>query len=288
MFFFALSIIMYLVQNFGNKQYTKHTGESSTGVSLAQNAICTFSAAVILACFGKAKLMPPKIMLLALIFGALYLTTVFLVVKAFSLGSMGGTTLLCNTGMFISAIYGIIRFGDEFTLFIGIGVVLMFASILLSMPKDDKNQNSGIIWFTVALGSGFSNGAVASVKREAVAIFSQDSGIFLFWGFLFASAIAFALLISNKRNREDAFQVLGKKTPILYGICAGLGTAGGNLFQMLALDTVSSAIIYPLTAGFLVVSLELVSLLVYKETTLKLKNIFAVICCVSAIIIINI
>ena len=87
---------------------------------------------------------------------------------------------MCNIGMFISAVYGIVRFGDDFTLYIGVGAILLLGAVILSTPNAKAEANGGFVWFAVALASGLSNGAVASVKREAVAAYSGGSQIFFF------------------------------------------------------------------------------------------------------------
>lgn len=288
MLFFAISIFLYLLQNFSNKQFSYTVKRSSTGITLVQNGVCVFCAAATLLCIGGFKILPIELMLLAVAFGCLYLLTVFLLLKAFTLGPMGNSTLLCNVGMFISAFYGIVRFGDDFTAFIALGAVLLFLAVLLCTPTDKEQKNGGLTWFLVALSSGLSNGIVASVKREAVALCPDDVQTFLFWGFLFAAIAALVVITLFKKNRADAATVIKRPKLLVCGILAGVGTAGANFFQMLALKTVSSAIVYPLTSGVLVVALWLASYLLYKETKLKVKNILAVIFCVAAIILVNI
>lgn len=81
--------------------------------------------------------------------------------------------------------------------------------------------------------------------------------------------------------------VLRRPKLVLCGALAGVGTAGGNLFQMLALTRLSSAVVYPLTSGFLVVSLWFASYLLYRETRLTWKNCLSVILCVAAIVMFN-
>lgn len=288
MIFFTFSILMYLVQNISNKHFSLNAPNNSTGVSLVQNGICTLSSAIILILFNGIEFMSAGLTLLALLFGITYLSTIFLLIKAFTLGSMGNSTLLCNIGMFISAIYGIVKFKDDFSAFILIGGICMLLAVVMSVPRDNNPKSCGKVWFMFALLSGVSNGVTASVKREAVALCPDNPHTFLTWGFLFAAIISFIILSANKVCRNQGRMVLGSKALICCGIGAGIGTAGANLFQMLAVKTVSSAIIFPFTAGFLVVSLWLLSLLVYKETKLKLRNILSVILCLMAIILINI
>lgn len=288
MLFFCISILMYFLQNFSNKQFGRSSDKSSAAISLMQNGICTLSAALVLALFGKISVMPVEIMVVAFVFGTVYLLTVFLLLKAFMYGSMGGSTLLCNIGMFISAYYGVLKFGDEFSLTIAAGSVLMLAAIILSLPEGGNERKDNRKWFVFALASGIANGVVASIKREAVAMMPGNINNFLFWGFLFASATAFFVIIINDHRRAEVTSAAKNKKLILFGIFAGVGTAGGNLFQMLSLKTISSAIVYPFTAGILVIVLYLASLLLYRETKLRAKNLLAVLFCVTAIIVINI
>ena len=166
MLFFALSIAMYLVQNLSNKQFSRLALKSSVSTTLVQNGLCVLSAGLSLALLGGGRTLPPVVILLALVFGGFYLLTVFLLLKAFALGPMGGSTLLCNVGMFISTFYGIFRFSDTFTVLIAVGGVLMFLAVVLSTPMQ-KGKKTAKGWFWVALLSGLSNGVVASVKREA-------------------------------------------------------------------------------------------------------------------------
>lgn len=284
MAFFTLSIIMYLLQNLANKTFSQKNISPGTNTAIIHNVLCTFVSALTLMLFGGFKNLGVEGFFLAFVFGVLYLSTIFFLLKAFMLGEMGKTTLLCNCGMFISAFYGIIKFGDQFTFYIALGFVCLLGAVILSTPK--SSGKSGMKWFFFALMSGLTNGAVASAKREAVEAVS-DIRSFLALGFLFAALIGVVIVVSQKNIRRNSIKVLKNPALILCGICSGIGTAGANLFQMEAIKTVSSAIVYPLTAGILVVSLWLVSLLVYRETTVKIRNVLSVILCVSAIIFIN-
>ena len=288
MTFFVLSILSYLMQNFSNKQFTNIVHDNSINVLVFQNGLCVLSASIMLFCVSDITVLPAFLMLLAAVFGAIYLTTVFLLLKAFSYGPMGNSTLLCNVGMFISAFYGILRFDDNFSVFIALGAILLFLAVILCTPKGNNQKKGGYLWFLIAVLSGLSNGVVASVKREAVAINPNGVQNFLFWGFLFAALFAFLILLLFRKNRRSVMPIFKQPRLWLCGIFAGVGTAGGNCFQMMALKSVSSAIIYPLTSGVLVVSLWCASCFLYKETPLKKRNILAVICCVLAIVLVNI
>lgn len=288
MIFFIISILLYLLQNVSNKKFCTCVGSSSTGTALIQNGICCLCASVVLVIYGGFHILSPGALCLAILFGISYLGTVFLLLLAFSTGTVGLSTLLCNIGMFIAAFYGMIRFGDAFTVFIAAGYACMLAAVILTTPRKKEDERGGVRWFLFALGSGLCNGFVASVKREAVGILPEGIPSFLAIGFLFASLFALTFAFAVPKHRERASHVIKRPRILLFGALAGVGTAGANLFQMQALTTLPSTVVYPLTSGILVVSLWLASLWIYRETTAKPRNIISVILCVLAIILANI
>jgi len=285
--FFILSLCFYLFQNIANKEYGRRYGKGSSSASILQNGMCVCFSALVMAIPGGIHILPPLFLLLALLFGCFYLLTVFFLLCAFSYGSMGGSTLLCNIGMFISALYGIFMFHDNFTAGIGLGMVCMLMAVILSTPHGEGTGS--LKWFIFALASGLSNGIVASIKSTAVRLGADlDMRVFLFWGFLFSTLI-FGILLINRPVRTAAVGVITKAPAgvLLCGLGSGVGTSLANLFQMRSLESISSAIVYPFTAGFLVVILWLLSLVFYKEVRLQLRNIFSILLCIAAILFVN-
>ena len=289
MIFFVLSILAYLFQNISNKKFCTCVGTSSTGTALIQNGLCCLCASVVLAFYGGGlQAFSANTLCLAILFGISYLSTVFLLLLAFSCGTVGLSTLLCNIGMFIAAFYGMIRFKDEFTFLIAAGYLCMLSAVILTTPRKKADEKGGIRWFAFALGSGLCNGFVASVQREAVGIMPDSIPSFLAVGFFFASLFALVFAFSVPKHRKDACFVIKQPRVLLFGVLAGVGTAGGNAFQMQALTQLPSTVVYPLTSGILVITLWLASLLIYRETTAKPRNIISVILCILAIILANI
>ena len=286
MIYFILSILMYLVQDFSNKSFCLKVGKTSFGTALIQNAVCCICSSLTLVVGGGVVMLQPSHMLLAALFGLSFLGTVFLLLCAFMHGTVGLSTLICNIGMFVAAFYGIIRFGDGFTPFIAAGYVCMLLAVILSSPIG-VSERGGVKWFLLALGSGISNGIVASVKREAVGIIADDIQSFLAFGFLFAGLIAAVFAFSLKKCRDDVICVISSPKIMLFGVFAGIGGVMANLFQMKSLVTLPSTVVYPLTSGMLVVILWLASVFIYKEAKIKPRNIAAIIFCLMAILFSN-
>ena len=286
--FFILSVLSYLVQGFSNKKFSLRVRKSSLGTALSQNATACICSFFTLMLTGSIVALPQSVWLLAVLFGISFLATVFLLLCAFMHGTVGLSTLVCNIGTFFAVFYGVVRFDDAFTPFIAAGFVCMLFAVILSTPFGKNVEKGGVKWFLFALGSGVCNGIVASVKREAVGKISDNIESFLAFGFLFAGVFAVLLAFCFKSTRTDAYEVIRTPGVMIWGAFAGIGGVLANLFQMLALKTVPSTIVYPLTSGILVVTLWLASLLIYKEVKARVNNILAVIFCLLAIFFVNI
>lgn len=288
MIYFLFSYFSYLLQNLSNKEFNRALKNGGTGALLAQNGGSALVAAILFFIISDFELLSFKIMILAVAFGVFYLLTVFFLLKAFYLGTIGGSTLLCNTGMFLAAIYGVLIFKDTFTVFIAVSIVLMFISVLLLTSKKEGEKRFSIKWLICGLLSGLFNSFVAFVKRAATAFYPDNTQNFLAWGFLFAALTAFCMIICNRKAIKDSVEVFKKPKLVICNVLTGFGNAGGNCFQMVALKTVSSAIIFPLNSCAISVTLWIISFLFYKENKINVKNVLAILFCVAAIVLINV
>ena len=106
MIYVGLSVAAYCLQNFANKAFGRriaHRAPDSVTAALLQNGMAVLCCAVLLFCVGGGGVLPGMQMGLAAGFGLCYLLTVFLLLRAMTFGPLGGATLLCNIGMFLSA-----------------------------------------------------------------------------------------------------------------------------------------------------------------------------------------
>ena len=163
----------------------------------------------------------------------------------------------------------------------------MFFSVLLLTSRKDGEKSFNVKWLVFGLLSGLCNAFLGVIKRSVVSIYPDNILLFLAWGYLFTTIAALTAILVSKVRRRECVKVIKTPKLLIYSLFTGFGNAGGSGFQMMALTTVSSAIIYPLTSSSLSVSLWLLSLLIYKETKLSLKNILAVVFCVMAMILMN-
>ena len=288
MFFFVLSLAAYMIQNYSNKTFSLKFGGKLAPI---QNELCVIGAALVLLVAGYAKAMPSIAFLYAGIYGVFYFLTIFFLLLAVSDGSLGLSTIICNMGNIFSAVFGILFYADPFGIFTVIGSICMVLAVILSAPPSDKKKSSSRAWFFFALLSACSNGTLGSLKIHVTRTMPElHSGTFLFWSFLFASAVGMLIIavgIIRGLPIKECTARFGTK--LITGLGAGLGTALANLFFFLALaSNISSAILFPLNTGLLSTLLFLMSWLVFKDTKLTKRTLAALVICVLGAIFINI
>ena len=288
MLFFILSLAAYMLQNFSNKTFSLKFGSKLAPI---QNALAVLGAATVLLVAGYARPMPAIGFLFAGIYGVMYFATIYSLLRAVTAGSLGLSTIVCNMGNLLSVIIGVLGYRDPFNVFTAIGIVFMILAIICSAPSTRNERCSGYAWFLFALGSALGNGVLGSLKIHVTRSLPEvASGTFLFWSFLFASAIGLLIIsaaILRGLPARECTAAFGKKA--LVGLGAGIGTALGNLFFFLALaSNISSAILFPLNTGMLSVLLFLMSWLVFGDIKPSKKNFSALFVCILGVIFINI
>ena len=287
MHFLFLSIGAYLVQNLSNKSFSRKFGSN---LSILQNTMCVLFSALILWICGLGNTIHGVPLLLSALYGILYFATIYFLQMAMGLGSLGMATILCNMGNMIGVVFGILFFGDTFTVFTVIGIILMILVVILSAPIAKDENARGHTWFIFGLLSAAGNGTLGCIKLYVTREFHEiSSGTFLVWAFTFAGAVGLLLVLIEAKRGMNLRPYMQKPVPILgFGAGAGFGTAFGNLFFMQALASgVSSAILFPVNTGVLSFLLFLMSLLIFKEEKFTLRRSLALLFCIGGIILIR-
>jgi drug/metabolite transporter (DMT)-like permease len=285
-----ISILLYSLQNITNKTFARRFPSKLTGILLL-DALAMSLVALILALAGRARALDPNVLLLAIAFGVIYILTIVTLQAALAAGPMGATILLNNIYIVFPVIYSILFFDETATVPKIIGFICMMVVTFLSAPRDKKlkqNQQAlSLRWFLLTCATTLCNGALTILKRSLSWYHPQvDSAAFTFWGFLIVAIICW-LIVGGLLLKKQSFKTW-TDDPKYLGLCAlgvGVATGGGNLFQLLALRTVPSIVVFPLNAGGLLIILWLYSLIVYKDKVRPSGIIALVIGLIGAILL---
>ncbi len=199
-----------------------------------------------------------------------YLYQVFYVL-ALSRGRMTLTVLINNFGMLIPMAVSIFMLGDPFTPLIGVGVVLVFASLCLSVTQKKEARRSGggegAKWLILALIVFLTNGIASAAQKLYTAKAGADIQLFEFVciSYLFAAAASFiTYLFLSPADKKNGIKPITKGEAF---IGCGVGAALG-VFQCVntvAMSLIGGSVYYPANNCLTSLMLALIGALLFKE-----------------------
>ena len=195
-----------------------------------------------------------------------YLMQIFLM-KSMAIGSMVLSSLFCMYGMLIPTVAGPLFFGEGFSLWKGIGILLMLLAIFFSVDPERGSPAVSKKWLLFALLTLVFSGLVGVFEKvHQTGPAREDIPSFLGCSFLLIAILNAATLFPVRRKEVDppAFRN-GLWVAILTGLVVVFYNRI-NLFLAGALDTV---IYYPVSSGGSVLLTLLVSMVFFQEPVRK-------------------
>ncbi len=288
MHFMFLAILSFLAQSLGNKEFGRRVPPSRSSTAL-YNALALTLCAIIFACMGGAQAASPTTMLLAVGFGILFVVTITLFIKDFSMGPLGLTSLIHSLSMLLPVLAGVFFFGESFTLKSGLGILCILAVLVLSAnPKAGRDAMPLTrAWFFTALLAMISNGTLSVLqKTQQFLVGNGEIDQFSFWAFLFAAITAWLMVAYYGGIRRER---IAWRRPSLYVTAAsmGAGSAAGNYFVLSSLAYVPAIIAYPVVLGGMVLLNWAASLIIYRERT-NLQGVITMMIGLAGIVLLSI
>ncbi len=283
------AIVCFILQNMANKEFSRRFNCQISGLALFNAIALTFCAGAIALAGGAAVPLSGGALALAAVFAVNFVITVMLIVVSMSMGPMGATVLIINMSMMLPVTAGIVAWGESPTALKLIGIGCMILVLVLSAlgGKGDPKRG-GIKWLLLTIITMICNG-VLSIQQKLLSLwFPGDSATsFSFTAFAIAALLCWALVLIFKLRGADFGQWLSKRGQLT--MCAagvGLGTAGGNTFQLLALTQLPAIVAFPLVQGSVVLSLWVLSLIIYRDKV-TLAGVLSLIAGIAGIIMLS-
>jgi len=192
----------------------------------------------------------------------------FLAIKE---GPLSLTSLATSYSLIIPTFWGLIFDGDEAGVWLYLGLLLLFVSILLINAKKKEGEGKITVkWLIYALISLVGNGACSTIQpMQSRAFGGAYDSTFMVISLLVVFLVLASFAIFNEREEILPSLKCGAPFMVLCGAANGMV----NLLVMVASATVNNSVMFPIISAGGIVLTWLVSVFLYKEKLEKRQNI---------------
>lgn len=284
------SLLAALIGNVCRKYYTDKLLATVSGGFLF-NAVGCITAAVILLCLGGFGDASVFTILLGLLFGAVTAFQGITNILAFGCGPMSYTSVIISFSTLISALSGLMFFGESMGWAQIVGIVLMLGSFVLAAKKgSEEEKKANLKWFLLCLAAFAATGGIGIMQKvHQSSQYSSELNAFLVIAFI-SSAIfcaLFAVILNQKTNTVKKHN--SKHIWLMLGIMlvSGVCVAINNKFNLYLSGIMDSAVFFPIVNGGGLVLTTLAAVWLFKEKLSKKQWVGIVLGILSVVFLCN-
>lgn len=266
-FYLLLSVFASASSSVFGKYYNRKNEDAADPVPL-YNLLLLFSVFIgwgILFAFHFS--FDTKVLPYSAVFALSYTVCNLGIISALKYGPASLTSLFISLSLILVTIWGFIFWDAKLTVWVGIGLALVIASITLCLSGNRKNEKKvSVKWLVFVMLACFSNAGCSIIQRTQQTKFGGQHGeMLMFFASLISLAVFFTVFMIKGRTNAKALIKRSWYFPVSAGVCNVLL----NLFViLLATSELSPSLIYPtIGVGGLAVVM-IFSLFAFKE---KLK-----------------
>ena len=269
----GITILCFTIQNIGFKEYSRLYGNSRAGFFFFNMMYSMAVVFLIPIIFGKIAPQSKITIVVSILFGGVFVLTIFSFTQAVMHGPLSFSTLAQCLGILFPTLAGVLFWDEKLSMINGMGFILLLVMfvILVSGACEERTESqlSGR-WLFFSFLSFVGNGTLMvliKLHQEALPGLEQKEFLFLAFGsaaIVSAIAMFIRLLLSNESIKE----LLNRKFALVV-LIVGLTTVLANNFSLDIADTVPASLQFPLINGGLFMMNTIAATAVYKETLTK-------------------
>ena len=279
-----LLIIVYTLLNLGESVFVRTYAKKHGSGGMLMNAIVALFATLFFVVtdadgFHAPAEMIPLAILNAFLFGAGFYCTF----AAYKCGPYGLTRLIGNFSLIFTIFYGIFFLNEQPKIATYIGIVMIFAAMVLINYKKKGEDEMGISlkWFILVMISMVANGFIGVFTRMQQIRFN-DTCSSEFQIISIGGSFVLLALIGLILDRDKLPYFL--KHGSIYGVGAGIFNGAKNFLTLVIYTLLPLSIVSPMKTGLGMLATFALALCIYKEKYAK-KQIIGVILGVVAVIL---
>jgi drug/metabolite transporter (DMT)-like permease len=287
-----LSLAVALGSGIARKYYTNKSTKGFSG-GFVYNAVSCLTAAAVMMCWGGFGSASAFTVVLGTVFGTVTAIQGITNLSAFQIGPMSYTSVIISFSTLISALSGVMFFGESLGWAQIVGIALMLVSFVLAANVSSDEKKANFKWLILCLIAFAATGGIGILQKvHQSSEYRTELNSFLIIAFLSSALIcsAFAALLKKREKTESDVKSGGKKGFwIMLGvmIAGGACAAANNKFNLYLSGVMDSAVFFPIVNGGGLVLTTLAAVLIFRERLSKKQWIGVVFGIASVIFLCN-
>ena len=205
-----------------------------------------------------------RVLFYSALYGVSYTLAMTGIFGAVSSGSVSMTGFVKQLSLIAVALWGFVFWQTPLTLFVGVGILLVFAALLLCFrpERGGRGENSPAWFFYAALLLVGNAGCSIIQKYQQTAFGGAHGNAFMFFALLCAAAVCLVFFLKGKRVKIGEVSKISLLCPVM----GGVSSAALNFFILLLLASeLSESVIFPCIAVGGLILTTLFSVTVCRE-----------------------
>lgn len=267
--FILITVILNVLKGLCSKKVSLRLDGMSDNISLnlLRNSICVIIGGVILVFGGTGFAMPRMGWLICAVSGVFFSFNYIVWIIALKTDAYMFASAANNASFIISALCGIIFFGESLTFPKALGAVLvliaMYFMTLYQKSFGGKPSKFDLLMLFLVFFTAGMNTSIQKWFTKAL----PDTSVQLYTFYTFAFSILFLVVYRLIVKSPQGFgkQLSTLKTLLPWTLAMSLGVYGATYFQARAAALLDAVVVYPLNSGMNLIGASLMAWAAFKE-----------------------
>lgn len=262
-----VSLAAALVGSIVKKLYINRSWDMSG--SFIYTAVGSLVAAVVLLLWGGFGTASTFTVFLGLLFGAVTALQGVTNMVALQLGPLSYTSVIISFSTLISALSGVMFFGESIGVWQIVGIALMLVSFALANDGKTEGKRANLRWLLLCVVAFVATGAIGIMQKvHQSSTFKAELNAFLIISFAVSTLVSGVLgVILRRRKTRDTSE---RSSAHLWLLLAMMVISGGcvavnNKLNLYLSGVIDSAIFFPVVNGGGLVLTTLAALVFFRE-----------------------
>ncbi len=226
-----------------------------------------FGLTAVIAFFASYSMLTeilPLTVLLGVFYGIFFIISQWCYTLALKKGPASICVMIYSFGFIFPTIAGPIFWNDTFTFFKGLGILLVFPAILLTVKPDPTQKKGSKRYFIPLFAAMCASGALGLMQKiQQNSEAATQTPAFLMVGALVACAASVLMVLL--RTRSEGKSVVLPKKSFLFSSLAGVCFAVINLLNITLVGRMSSAVFFPMLNVTCIMLSLICGVVIFKE-----------------------